>query len=322
MNRVRWGVLGCAQFAQKRTIPALLECRNAELVGVASRDPQKAEAFRSQFDLKRAYGSYEEMLADPAIEAVYNPLPNGLHGTWMLKAAESGKHTLCEKPFASNAEEARRVAQLADRLGVFVMEGFMWRFHPQHELARELVQRGEIGEVKLLRACFTFRLERRPDVRLDPDLAGGSVMDVGCYPISGARYYFSDEPTEVYAQGTRPPEYRVDMNMSGLLMFPGGRALIDCGFDRPFRSEIEIVGEEGSIVIPTAWLPGDDSFILVNGERKAIPNANQYVNEFEHFGDSIRSGASPRYGPDDAIRQMQVIDAVVRSIRSGLPEKV
>jgi len=322
MPKVRWGVLGCANFARKRTIPAMLETPNVELVGVASRSAAKAEAFRAEFGLARAYGSYEEMLADPAIEAVYIPLPNGLHGEWTIRAAERGKHVLCEKPFASSAAEAARVAEAVRRAGVHVMEGFMWRFHPQHLRAREVIESGLIGPVRLVRGAFTFPVERKGNVRLRADLAGGSVMDVGCYPISGARFYFAEEPRRAYARGEIDPECGVDMRMSGMLEFAGGRALIDCAFDLPFRNDLEIVGEKATIRIPRAWLPDEEARLVIDGHAKRLPPSNQYVSEFAHLSRCVREGRPPRYGPDDAVRQMRAVDAVLRSIRTGAPEPV
>src|SRR5437867_7355549 len=161
MRKVRWGVLGVSNFAPKRTVPGVLETPTLELLGVASRAAAKAEAFRAEFGLARAYGSYEEMLVDPAIEAVYIPLPNGLHGEWTIRAAERGKHVLCEKPFASSAAEAARVAEAVRRAGVHVMEGFMWRFHPQHLRAREVIESGLIGPVRLVRGAFICPVVRQ-----------------------------------------------------------------------------------------------------------------------------------------------------------------
>jgi xylose dehydrogenase (NAD/NADP) len=322
MAKVKWAVLGCANFARKRTIPAMLESPSVELVGVASRTLEKAEAFRSEFKLARAYGSYEEMLADPQIQAVYIPLPNGLHAEWMIKAAENGRHCLCEKPFASNAAEARQVAETAKRSGVFVMEAFMWRFHSQHLRARKAIERGEIGPLRLMRASFSFLLPRKPNVRLVPELAGGSVMDVGCYPISAARFYFGEEPSVAYARGSVDPEYGVDMRMAGVLEFPQGEALIDCSYSLPYRTELVIVGESGTITIPKPWLPDPEATVAINSRVERLPAENQYVAEFEHLSNCIVSGTAPLYGLEDAIRQMKVIDAVRRSMESGGPEAV
>ena len=180
MRKVKWGVLGCAAFAKSTAIPAMLLAENVELVGIASRTKDKAEAFAKEFGFTKIYGSYEEMLADPEIEAVYNPLPNGLHPEWAIKTAQAGKHTIVEKPFAANVAEALEVQQAAKTHNVKIMEAFMWRFHPMHRRARQLIRDGSLGEVKLVRVAFTFMLERKQNVRLDAQLAGGGLMDVGC----------------------------------------------------------------------------------------------------------------------------------------------
>jgi xylose dehydrogenase (NAD/NADP) len=322
MSKVRWGVIGCANFARRRTIPALLQAPSVELVGVASRTPEKAEEFRKEFGLPRAFGSYEELIADPEIQAVYIPLPNGLHAEWMVKAARAGIHSLTEKPFASNAEEARAVSAVAAQKGVLVTEGFMWRLHQQHQAARAAIDAGAIGPVRLVRSSFTFKIERMPNVRLVPSLAGGSVMDVGCYPISAARFYLGGEPQSVFARGDVHPEHGVDVRVSGILEFPNGRALFDCGFDLPFRASLEVVGEAGTIQIPKPWLPDPEALILINGEQRRFAAQNQYVSQFELFSRCILDGGRPPYGPEDAVRQMAVIDAVLRSVRCGKSELV
>ncbi len=322
MEKVKWGVLGCSSFARRRTIPAMLVSPSVELVGIASRAIEKARAFCDAFGVSKAYGSYDEMLADPAIEAVYIPLPNGLHGEWMIRAAACGKHSLCEKPFTSSPEEAARVAQAAREHGVLVMEAFMWRFHPQHLRARAAVDGGEIGAVRLLRGAFTFQIGTEPNVRLHSELTGGCVMDVGCYPISAARYYFGAEPVAVYARGEADPRHAVDMHACGILEFPAGRALFDCAFDLPYRTRLEITGENGIIQIPKPWLPDPEAVITINGKEEKMPAASQYVNEFEHFSCSVRGGSVLRYGPEDAILQMKVIDAVLRSIQSHKAEEI
>ncbi len=322
MNKIKWGVLGCANFAHKRTIPAMLESPSVELVGVASRTIGRAEAFRSDFNLPRAYGSYEEMLADPQIQAVYIPLPNGLHAEWMIKAAEHSKHSLCEKPFSSNAAEARQVAEVGTRAGVFIMEAFMWRFHNQHLRARSALESGEIGPLRLVRSSFSFLMPRASNVRLVPELAGGCIMDIGCYPISAARFYFRDEPTHVCTRGIVDPEYLVDMRAAGMLDFRQGQALFDCSFSLPYRTDLEIVGESGSIRIDKPWLPDPEATLTINNRTEKLPPENQYVNEFEHLSHCIYRDIQPTYGLDDAIRQMLVIDAARRSLASGRIEAV
>ncbi len=322
MQKVKWGVLGCSSFARRRTIPAMLESPSVELVGVASRTLEKAEAFRSEFNLARAYGSYEELLADPGIQAVYIPLPNGLHAEWTVKAVENGKHVLCEKPFASNAGEARQVAEVAGRTGIHVMEAFMWRFHSQHLRARNAVISGGIGPLRLVRASFSFAIPHTANVRLIPGLAGGCLLDVGCYPVSAARFYFGKEPRTAYALGATGRESGVDMQVAGVLDFPEGQALIDCSFRLPYRTHLEIVGESGLITIPKPWLPDPEASLTINNTTETLPAENQYVGEFEHFSGCLIRGTAPLYGPDDAVRQMKVIDAVRRSLESGRPETV
>jgi predicted dehydrogenase len=259
MEKLSWGVLGCANFARKRTIPALLETPSAHLAGVASRGAERAAEFRAQFGLERAYASYEALLGDPGVQAVYIPLPNGLHADWTIRAVEAGKHVVCEKPFAADAAEARRVAEAAARSGRRVMEAFMWRFHPQHLRARALVDSGAIGTVQLVRGAFSFPLDRGPNVRWRPELAGGSLMDLGCYPISAARFYLGREPLSAWARGEIDAEFGVDRRVAGCLEFPGGRALFDCAFDLPFRPDLEIVGERGTLHFPRAWQPERDA---------------------------------------------------------------
>lgn len=321
-EQVRWGVLGCANFARKTAIPAMLKASNVHLAAVASRTKERAEEFAREFGCERAYGSYEELLADDSIQAIYNPLPNGMHGEWVIKTSKAGKHSLCEKPFTSTADEAIAVAGAARAEGVQVMEAFMWRFHPQHALARKAIDDGEIGPVRIVRSTFSFSIVRATNIRLSAELDGGSVMDVGCYTISGSRFYFGKEPSTAYARGHFDPEYGVDMSMAGLLDFGDGRALIDCGFHVPFRCEIEVVGEKGRIHIPKSFLPDESATIRINDTEHRLPPTNQYVLEFEHFSRCILEGRATRYGLDDAIAQMKVVDAVRRSMKSGLPEQV
>ncbi len=322
MRKVKWGILGCSSFARRRAIPAMLASPSVDLVGIASRTLEKAESFREMFNLRRAYGRYEEILVEEDIEAVYIPLPNGLHGEWMIKAAQRGKHSLSEKPFASSSAEAERVAAVAAEHRVQVMEGFMWRLHPQHLRARALIRDGAIGNVKLVRSAFTYTMERKPNVRLIPALAGGCVMDVGCYPISVARFYFEAEPFRVLARGEVDAEYGVDMRASALMEFPEGRALIDCAFDLPYRGETEIVGEKGIIFLPKSWQPDPESVIVINGRQEKLPPENHYVKQFEHFSHCVANGHRLEYGADDAVKQMRVVDAVLRSIQSGQAETV
>lgn len=318
-QRLRWGVLGCAGFALRRTIPALLETPSAELIAVAGRTVEKAESFRRRFNLPRAYGSYEDLLADPAIDAVYIPLPHSLHAEWMLKSIAAGKHCLCEKPFTVNAAEAGQVRDAAEAAGIRVMEGFMWRFHPQHARATELVKSGAIGPVRLIRASFAFHYSDRSNFRMDPALGGGCVLDIGCYPVSAARYYFGEEPVSVYARGDIDPDTGVDVDMAGIMEFPSGRALIDCSYRRPHHTRLEIVGEKGSIVMPQPWRTDETAVVIVNGKEERIPSGNQYAAQFDNFSRAILSGKSPRFGKADALANMKSLDGVRQAISTPTP---
>ncbi len=321
MRNVKWGVIGCAAFARDTAIPAMLKAQGVELTAIASRDVSKAKEFAEKFGFKKAYGSYEELLEDAEVEAVYNPLPNGMHPEWTVKLARAGKHSLVEKPFAANIAEAQRVQAVVADSGVLVMEAFMWRFHPMHLRVRELIKSGKIGTLRNVRSAFTFSIERKPNVRLSKELAGGGLMDVGCYCISEARFLFDAEPTRVYAVADFDAEYGVDMLASAILEFPGGRASFDCGFELPFRCEYEVAGTQGSIVCPLAILPGENPVIHIhtsNGtETETFSGVNHYVLEFEHFSRAIVEGTPLAYDTRDAVLQQAVIDACYRSAKLG-----
>jgi predicted dehydrogenase len=326
MRKVRWGVLGCAAFAKNTAIPAMLRASNVDLAGIASRSPEKAAAFAQEFGFARAYGSYESMLADSEIEAVYNPLPNAMHPEWTIKAAAAGKHCLVEKPFASSVAEAEAVDAAARAHGVKVMEAFMWRFHPMHLRARELIRDGAIGPVRFVRSAFTFKIQRAANVRLNPELAGGGLMDVGCYCISEARFLFDAEPHTVYARADYDAEFRVDMLASGILEFEAGRAAFDAGFELPFRCDYEVVGSDGRIYCPNAILPGEAGELVIERNstqaRETFPAVNQWTLEFEHLSASIAEGEPLAYDTADAVKQQRVLDATYRSTRSGRAEAV
>ncbi|HSV74454.1 MAG TPA: Gfo/Idh/MocA family oxidoreductase [Chthonomonadales bacterium] len=322
MTRVQWGVLGCSSFARGVALPALSAARGARLHAVASRDATRARELADRFSARRAYGAYEDLLADPGVDAVYIPLPNSLHAAWSVRAIEAGKHVLCEKPFAMTRSEAVRVADAAARRGVQVMEAFMWRFHPQHDLALRRIREGAIGAVRLVRAAFTFTIARERNIRLAPSLGGGSLLDIGCYPVSAARFYLGAEPVRAYARAVFDPEYRVDMAVAGVLEFPEGDGLFDCGFRLPYRADLEVCGESGVIQIPAAWLPPEQAHIVVNGDTHGFGACNQYVQEFEHFSRCVRNEEPARFGIEDAVLQARAMDAVRRSAETGQPEPV
>lgn len=326
-TKLRWGILGVAQINQ-RLLPAFARARNAELVGIASRSLDKARAAAQAANIPRAYGSYEELLADPAIDAVYNPLPNTLHDEWTRRAAEHGKHILCEKPLTPTAAEAQGLVDFCRAKGVCLMDGFMWPHHPRTARLRQMLDSGAIGTVQRVTGAFTFAM--RPldpnNIRLQPELAGGSLLDVGCYPVYGIRWAFGGEPVRVFASARY--QYGVDVEMSGLLWLADGRmASFDCGFTLPLRGHLEIVGSAGVIWVPHMWLPPPRASFFLRREGHAeeeisVEGEDQIQHMIENFGRAVLHGEPARPAPEEAVRTLQVLDALAWSARQGKPIEV
>ncbi len=327
--RLKWGVLSTANIGRAAVIPAIQRSNNGQLVAVASRDKERAQAFAAELDIPRAYGSYKALLAAEDIEAVYIPLPNSLHGEWTIKAAEAGKHILCEKPLALNAAEGKDMAAAADRHGVVLMEAFMYRFHPQTEKVLELIHRGIIGEPRLIYAAFTFRLSNPDNIRLRPELGGGALMDVGCYCVNVSRTLAGAEPVEVQAYANWA-KTGVDEQMAGTLRFADGLlAQFDCALSLERREFYQVAGPEGHIAVPSAFLPGtgDTTIYEHHGRQGAtahsIPGVDEYQVMVEHFADCVLHHVPVRYPPAEAAANMRVIEALYRSARNGgRPERV
>src|SRR3954468_20871445 len=255
-SKVRWGVLSTSNIGRRAVLPAIQRSSNGELLAVASRAADKARGFADELGIPRAYASYEQLLADPEIEAVYIPLPNSLHREWTIKAAEAGKHILCEKPLGLTAAECAEMEAAARQHGVLLMEAFMYRFHPQTERVIELIRQGAIGEPGLIHAAFTFRLTNPANIRLQADLGGGSLMDVGCYCANVSRTLFGAEPLEAQAFA-RWSAGGVDEQMIGNLRFAsGGYAQFDSALTLARREMYQVAGTEGVIEAPVAFLPG------------------------------------------------------------------
>lgn len=327
MEAIGWGVLGVANIARRAVIPAIQRSRNGRLVAIASRAPSRAEAAARELGIPRAHGSYEALLGDPDVQAVYIPLPNSLHRAWTVRCAEAGKHVLCEKPLALSPGECEEMIAACRQHRVTLMEAFMYRFHPRTERVARLAREGALGEIRLLRAAFTFQVrEPRANIRLRPDLGGGALYDVGCYTVNVSRMILG-EPVEVFACG-RIGEYGVDEQVGAMLRFDNGRfALVDCALTLPRREEYEVVGTEGHLRVPNAFLPGtaDAEIHITRGSERSthtVPGSEQYQRMVEHFGDAVASGSPPSFPPDDAVRNVQVIGALLRSLRSGGPERV
>jgi D-xylose 1-dehydrogenase (NADP+, D-xylono-1,5-lactone-forming) len=321
---VTWGLLSTARINDAILAGAALSDR-VRVDAVASRDLDRAESYARDRGIERAYGSYEALLADPEIEAVYVPLPNALHVDWSIRALEAGKHVLCEKAFdrrVARVEEAFDAAERADR---FLMEGFMCRHHPQTKRLAELVADGAIGELRLVRAAFSFSLTSLSDVRMRPELDGGSITDVGCYCISEIRL-LAGEPesvTGIQVLGSTG----VDVRFAGTLAFPGDVvAQFDCGFDLPYRSELDVVGSEGAIRVVDPFTIGSlgiggagielrrgDDVELIQTEQ-----VNHFKLELENLSDAIRGLGDPLLGREDAVGQARAIEALYRSAEDGV----
>jgi predicted dehydrogenase len=333
LRKVKWGVIGVAKIATEKVIPAMQQGELSEIAAIASRDLGKAQAAAKQLGIPRAYGSYEDLLADAEIEAVYNPLPNEEHVPWTLRALAAGKHVLCEKPIALDAEQARPLIDARNRSGKLVAEAFMVRFHPQWRRARELARDGTIGNVRAIQTFFSYRLLDPDNVRNRPP-GGGGLYDIGCYAILTARFIFGAEPTRVVATIDCDPKFKTDRLASALLEFPGGRHLtFSVGTQLSAHQRVTIMGAEGRIevMIPFNAPPDQPTEIaidtgadLIGGGRRVetFPVCDQYTLQGDAFSRAIVDGAALEFPIEDAIANMAVIDALFRSAKSGSWEKL
>jgi D-xylose 1-dehydrogenase (NADP+, D-xylono-1,5-lactone-forming) len=315
---LRWGLLSTANISD-----ALLQSGHGEFVAVASRSADRAEAYARERGISRAHGSYEDLLADPEVDAVYVPLPNSMHVEWSIRALEAGKHVLCEKPMSRHPEDVERAFDVAEREGLVLMEAFMWRHHPQLERARELIAEGTIGALKVIRAAFSFSGRTTGDIRLQRALEGGGLMDVGCYCISGCRAVAGAEPERAYGEQVLGGD-GVDVAFAATLRFPGDvLAAFDCGMSYVPRDELEAVGDEGSLFLDDPW-HGREAVIEVrrpdrSTERVEVGRANSYALELQNFEAAVRGETPALLGRDDAVAQARVIAALYRSVDEGRP---
>jgi D-xylose 1-dehydrogenase (NADP+, D-xylono-1,5-lactone-forming) len=320
---VRWGILSTADINEK-VLAGVQGSPAVDVVAVGSRSAERAQEFASAHGIPRAHGSYEDLLANPDVEAIYIPLPNGLHVEWTLAALAAGKHVLCEKPLSPRAEEVERCFDAAERAGLVLSEGFMWRHHPQAERLESLVRGGAIGELRLVRAAFSFPLDRFPDVRWDAELDGGALLDVGCYCVSGARLLAGAEPERVTGESVLA-DSGVDSRFAGTLRFPGDvLAVFDCGFDIAPRDELEAIGSSGSLFLDDPWHSAEPRIELRAGsvELVEVERANPYRLELEDVSAAIREEREPRLGRADAVGQARALEALMRSAAEGRPVAV
>ncbi len=319
---LRWGLLGTARI-NRMVVPALRVSPGNRLVAVASRDAERAAAYAREWGIERVHGSYEALVADPDLDALYLPLPNHLHAEWTIKAARAGKHVLCEKPLALSLAEVDAIEAAARQCGVVVAEGFMYRHHPQTLKVKELVEDGAIGALRFLRGTFSFPLNRPNDVRLRPEWGGGCLWDVGCYPLSFARFLVGREPVEVYGSQVLGPT-GIDETFAGQLVFEGGvLGQIDAGFRSPVRAEMEIAGTTGVLRVRHPWKPAEDQPItlLRPGETELVRVApkDRYLLEIEDLAEAVRRGRTPRVGLSESRGNVATIVALLESARTGRP---
>ncbi|MEP7345762.1 MAG: Gfo/Idh/MocA family oxidoreductase [Gemmatimonadaceae bacterium] len=327
-QKIRWGVLSTANIGRVAVNPAIQASNNGTLFAVASRNAQHAREFAERSGIPRHYGSYDALLDDPDVDAIYIPLPNSLHRDWSMRAAERGKHVLCEKPLALNAAECREMQVAASTNGTLLMEAFMYRFHPRTEQLVAMSRAGALGSIRAIRSAFTFRLSRPDNIRLLPELGGGALMDVGCYCVNVSRTIAGAEPEMVQAWATWGTT-GVDLELTGTLRFASGLlAHFDCAMSMDRREVVEVAGTDASLTMETAFTPGVDRVELI--ERRAgattrhdVPGTNEYVSMVEHFADSVLHRRPVRYDAREAEANMAVIEALYRSARSdGHPAAV
>ncbi len=319
---LRFGVLSTAAI----TDALLASGHDQEFAAVGSRDRVRAEAWAAERGIPRAYGSYEELLADPDLDAIYNPLPNAMHVEWSIRALEGGKHVLCEKPLSRHPDEVESAFATAEREGLVLAEAFMWRHHPQVARTLELIAAGEIGELRAIRAGFAFAASDPTDFRLQAALDGGGLMDVGCYCVSGCRTLAGSEPERVYAEQVVGGD-GVDVSMTATLRFPGDvLALFDCGLSYQGGGHLEALGSTGSLRLDDPW-HGGAGVIELRGadgsvERVETGPASSYALELADFEAAVRGRREPLLGRADAIGQARVIAALYESAEAGAPRPV
>ena len=325
---MRWGVLGVAKIAVEKVIPAMQRGEWSEVTAIASRDAARAARAAGELGIRTSYGSYEELLDDSSVEAVYIPLPNHMHVPWAEKAAEAGKHVLCEKPIAMSAAEARHLLGARDRTGVKIQEAFMVRTHPQWVAARELARGGRVGELRSIDCVFSYFNRDPENIRNVPEWGGGALMDIGCYPIQVSRFVYGAEPRRVLGLVERDPEMGTDRLTSAILDFGAGRATFTCSTQLVAHQRVELVGTLGRVEIeipfnappdrPTRILLDDGSALGRSvAEALEFPACDQYTIQGDLFSRAVREGTPQPIPLEDAVANMAVIDAVFRSADSG-----
>lgn len=324
MEKIRWGVLSTANIGRTQVIPAIFRAENAEMSAISSRGDRVYAAAR-ELGIPKAYESYEALLDDPEIDAVYIPLPNNLHKEWVIKAAEKGKHVLCEKPAALSAQEAKEMIEACEANGVKFMEAFMYQLHPQHARVKEIIASGEIGEVKLIKSSHSFYLNNREgDIRMDKTMGGGSIYDVGSYCVQVIRHLTDSEPVKVQAIAELDEATGIDLTSTVYMKMDNGvKAMFDCSFDMINRNEYEVIGTEGKIKVPFAFRPdingGIGKVIIQNNgmTREEKIYGDIYRMEIEQFSRAILDGGEPVITTESTLKNMAVLDKCYESIQNA-----
>jgi xylose dehydrogenase (NAD/NADP) len=322
-RKLRWGVLSTANIGRAAVNPAIQASANGVLVAVGSRDAERARAFAEHASIPRWHGSYEALVDDPEVDALYIPLPNSMHLEWSVRAAEAGKHVLCEKPLALDAGECREMQAAAEANGVKLMEAFMYRFHPRTGKVLDMVRSGALGELRILRSAFSFRLTRPGNIRMDPALGGGALMDVGCYCVNVSRTMVGGEPVAAQARANWAPS-GVDAELTGVLIFEDGiTAHFDCALTMERSEFYEVAGTEAWVRVGDAFLPGTGESTIREQhgrgrqEIHSVPGADEYRIMVERFAESALNDTPVPYPAEEAARNMRAIEALYRSARAG-----
>jgi predicted dehydrogenase len=324
MNKIRWGILSTARIGTKQVIPAMQQGQYCEVTAISSRDMDRAQAAAETLGIPKASGSYEELLADPEIDAVYNPLPNHLHVPWSIKALEAGKHVLCEKPIALTAAEGQQLVDAArQHPHLKVMEAFMYRHHPQWQLAKRLVNEGQIGELRTIQTIFSYYLVDPKNVRNQADIGGGGLMDIGCYAISLSRFIFDAEPERVVGIVEFDPLFKTDRLASAIMDFGRGTATFTCGTQLASYQRVNILGTQGRVEIEIAFNAPPDRPCRVWHQRGdeveeiLLPVVDQYTIQGDLFAQAILNDTPVPTPIEDAVANMQVIERIFESAREG-----
>ena len=327
-KKLRWGVLSTAAIGIRKVLPAMQQGQHTTVTGIASRDLGRAQAAAAALGIAKAYGSYEELLADPEIDAIYNPLPNQLHVPWTIKAAEAGKHVLCEKPLSLTVAEAENLLAVRARTGVQIGEAFMIRSHPQWVRLRELLHQGRIGQLRAVGGFFSYYNTDSANIRNQPECGGGALLDIGCYLIHASRFGFAEEPTRVVASIDRDPQMQIDRLTSALLEFPSGQAIFTCSTQMVAYQRVQFLGTRGRIEIEIPFNAPPDRptriFIDATGDltgsgitTETFPVCDQYTLQGDAFSRAVLEDGTAPVPLEEAILNMGVIEAVFQSARSG-----